>query len=156
MLLTPLPTLTTFSSWWFFIADQYCAEIGWSVINVTILVHVCVKKFRNVLMTWSEAYLFCKQHNSSLVSLKTMHQLSLPGEGRCWVENIVYASEDPLEGWQWTNGSLYDHGHRWGLSGNLNYPDVQKRCAVIDPVNRIWKERPCTSYQHFICKKQVG
>lgn len=79
------------------------------------------------------------------------------GGGRCWLDDRkVYAPQDPLEGWQWLNGSQYNGAHRWGLDGILRYTHGdEERCAVINLEHEIWEEKDCTLRRHFICKKKV-
>lgn len=121
---------------------------------------MCIKKFENVHLTWLAAYLFCRQQNSELISLTMIERINVSEQiqnGYCWADDVkVYAPQDPLEGWQWINGSRYNAGYRWVLRGILDYYREGKRCAVINPEDRIWREKSCTSSQHFICKKKVG
>ena len=118
---------------------------------------MCIKIFENVRLTWLAAYLFCQQQNGQLISLTMTEGMGFSQQIRirqCWGDDVrFYAPQDPLEGWQWINGSQYTSGYRWVLRGILDYYKNGKRCAVVHPADGIWRERSCTSSQNFICKK---
>ena len=72
-----------------------------------------------------------------------------------WADVLkTYAPQDPLEGWQWINGSQYGAAdYRGVLQGIRHYNMDGEKCAVVNPARGIWEDKSCTSRQHFICKK---
>jgi hypothetical protein len=119
---------------------------------------MCIKIFENVRMTWFAAHLFCKQQNGNLVSLRIKDQMQglFTSTGRCWMDGRkLYAPQDPLEGWQWLNGSKYNGVRRWNVVARMEGTGEEKRCATINFKDNIWQGSDCNLRRHFICRKKV-
>ena len=114
-------------------------------------------------MTWKESRANCKQYGAELVSIHNSleadfirQQISATsGENyeHFWIG--LYRSkttDDPKEGWEWSDGSNFTNPLQW----NLNEPEQNEDCGVVFPLHNGLDSSYCLNYFSRICKRKKG
>ena len=143
-------------------ASQGCPESWKEYGNSCYLFVTPLLQIRQ--MTWEDSRAKCQEYGADLVSILNSsevdfiyRQTSVLGHFVFWIGLYRYKStNDPKEGWVWSDGSNFTNPQQWLPGEPNNHRNMSEDCAEIFSKNTRWSGNECSNLSSWICKMKKG
>ncbi|XP_043099451.1 putative C-type lectin domain family 20 member A [Puntigrus tetrazona] len=102
--------------------------------------------------TWEEALLYCRQNYKDLAVLSSEQSMvEAKDQSTTALTDDVWIGLRFIAGhWLWSNGETFEY-KVWSSDGELQCPDMNQRCAVLNRNSMVWKPMDCEKKINFFC-----